>query len=206
MAENEKQRIVWAELIRKLTQNSISLWVLIGIVGFGVALLFTGNEKYNTNSKSLSINNQSLSSNSNESSLQNGEVSIEKQLADELAETLSSIEGVGLVKVKVNLRSQSRKIWERQIHTNKRTSQEQGGINTEDETNNELVFAKDRDGYDRPILKEELAPEIEGIIVVAEGAQDIKLKRLLIETVMTVLGVPAHRVIILPGKMQEVAK
>lgn len=183
-------------------QKPATLWILLAIAALGVILLMIGSDKGGIiNEKTLPDNE--LSSTEVTEPLAD---SVETKLADELAATLAGIDGVGRVRVKVNLKSQSRKIWERQEHDSKRTSQEQGNINTEADTNNELVFAKDRDGYDRPVLKEELAPEIEGVIVVAEGAQDIKLKRLLIEAVITVLGIPAHRVMVLPGKLDQNSK
>jgi stage III sporulation protein AG len=192
-------RTNWQNILKNATQNRTTLWILLGIVALGIILLLTGNDKGGTTSLKPPPDNQSSLYNAQESTTENS-VSVAQQLSDELARTLEAIDGVGSVKVKVNLRSRSRKIWERQARVNKRVSQEQGAINTEDDSNDELVFAKDRDGSERPVLKEELAPVIEGVIVVAEGAQDIKIKHLLIETVTTVLGIPAHRVMVLPGK------
>jgi len=209
MSENERNknlitsiRAIWQKIFKKYGQKSATLWILLAVTALGVILLMAGSDKGGVINEKTQPDQELNTTEIKETPVD----SVESQLADELAKTLAGIEGVGRVQVKVNLKSQSRKIWERQVHENKRTSQEQGNVNTEADTNNELVCAKDRDGNDRPVLKEELAPEIEGVIVVAEGAQDIKLKCLLIEAVTTVLGVPAHRVMVIPGKVDQDVK
>lgn len=183
------------QVMKKFGQNPASSWVLVVAAALGVILLLAGNDRGGTTNGKLPPENTVQQTKAGEPFTS----SVDKQLADELARTLERIEGVGRVQVKVNLKSQSRKIWERQIRESKRTSQEQNTVTTEDDINNELVFAKNRDGYDQPILKEELAPVVEGVIVVAEGARDVRIKRLLIDAVITILGIPAHRVMVIPG-------
>ena len=85
----------------------------------------------------------------------------------------------------------------------KRVDQQQGVVNTQEDTSEELVFAKDRDGRDAPVLKEELAPEIQGVVVVASGATNGYVRQLLTETVMTILGLPAHRVLVISGEKED---
>ena len=185
---------IWRNILKKYGQNPVSSWILIAIAALGVILLLTGNDKQTNTGGTIPSN----PAQQNETSkISTG--SVDMELANELAHTLARIEGVGRVQVKVNLKSRSRKIWERQIHESKRTSQEQNTVTTEDNINNELVFAKNRDGYDQPVLKEELAPEVAGVIVVAGGARDARVKRILIDAVTTILEIPEHRVIVIPG-------
>lgn len=208
MAENDQRNNmdtqawvggIWQNIMKKFGQNPATSWVLVAIAALGVILLLSGNDKGTATNGKIPPDNPARQTEVNEASAR----SVDKQIADELARTLERIEGVGQVQVKVNLKSRSRKIWERQVRESKRTSQERNTVTTEDDINNELVFAKDRDGYDQPVLKEELAPVVEGVIVVAEGARYVGLKRLLIEAVTTILGVPAHRVIVIPGTFNQ---
>ncbi|MGE5583479.1 MAG: hypothetical protein ACM3X9_13235 [Bacillota bacterium] len=172
-----------------------SLWVMLGLIGLGLALLLSGNEKGNPSKvgpQPEAINEESTAA-----------LATRRQLESELAKTLETISGVGTVRVELNLKSSGRKIWERHSRTNKRVSQEQNSVNTEEDNSDELVIAKGVDGREAPVLKEELAPVIQGVIVVASGARDVRIKELLTNTVMTVLGLPAHRVMVIPGENYE---
>lgn len=181
---------VWTYFRKK----PVSIWLLLGLIGFGVVLLTGGNPRQDY-AKEFTGHPQVETGDP----LPNTE-SDEERLEKELTETLMKITGVGEVRVDINLKAGNRKIWERQTRTSKRVNQDQGIVNTEESVNDELVFAKDREGRDLPVLKEELAPEIEGVVVVATGAGDSYLRKLLTDTVTTILGLSGHRVLVIPGK------
>lgn len=191
---NEGKESALNELLACFRVKPVSIWIMLGLVGLGIALLMGGgareqysNEKVDRGqgeTKDFPVNTESD----------------EARLERELTKTLTGIVGVGEVRVDINLKADNRKIWERQARTSKRVNQDQEMVNTEESASDELVFAKDRDGRDSPVLKEELAPEIEGVVVVATGANDGKVRKLLTDTVTTILGLPDHRVLIIPGK------
>jgi stage III sporulation protein AG len=184
------------EIFQNFQKNPVSLWILLGVLGLGLVFLVNGNDKGTSGVKQTPV--QTTISDAPEENSISGEVRLER----ELTRTLQAIKGVGTVRVDLNLKAGNRRVWERQSHINKRVVQEQGSINTEESTTDDMVFAKDRDGRDTPILKEELAAEIQGVIIVASGASDSKVKLLLTNTVMTILGLPAHRVLVIPGEKQ----
>ena len=186
---------VWQHIQRK----PASLWLLLGMVGLGLCLLLSsnGNEIVTRKTPTTQL--------STPEKLESGYNGAEERLEAELTKTIEAIVGEGNVRVDVNLKSGSRKVWERQTRTTKRVAQETASVNTEENNDDELVFAKDRDGRDSPILKEELAPEVQGVIIVIAGAQDSRVKKMLTDTVMTILGLPAHRVMIINGEAQREA-
>lgn len=192
-----KKRFHWNEMLKKMNQNPLSSWVLLGLALCGLILLFWGKEPAAKQSPSREEAGlaQSAAAPETESARE------QRRLEEELTHTLSLIDGVGAVKVDITLKSGGRRVWERQMHSNKRTSQEQGGDNREEESSDELVLAKDRDGRDAPVLKEELAPEIQGVLIVASGARDGRVREMLASTVMTVLDLPAYRVMVIPGEV-----
>ncbi len=177
-----------------LQTKPTSAWILIGLIGVGTVLLTSGNPR------GVFLEEAANENRSKTEVLKPVQESDEERLERELTKTLSGITGVGEVRVDINLRVGNRKIWERQARTSKRVSQDQGTVNTEESASDELVLAKDREGRDSPVLKEELAPEIEGVVVVAAGAHDSRIRKLLTDTVKTVLGLPGHRVLVIPGK------
>lgn len=185
-----------SEILKNYQQKPTIFWVLLGLTALGVILLLSsGNER------------PVVPQNESTDLIRNGtkvdrSYSVEEHLESELTKTLEQISGAGKVRVDLILKSGNRRVWERQNQTSKRVSQEQGVINTEESNNEELVFAKDRDGQDNPILKEELAPEIQGVVIVASGASNSRVKELLTETVMIILGLPAHRVLVTSGRAE----
>lgn len=191
---NEMNRFNFHGVWTYFRKKPVSIWMLLGLIGFGVVLLTSGNPRQDY-SKEFTDHRQ----------VETGEhlpqtESDEERLEKELTETLMKIAGVGEVRVDINLKAGNRKIWERQTRTSKRINQDQEIVNTEESVNDELVFAKDREGRDLPVLKEELAPEIEGVVVVATGAADSYIRKLLTDTVTTILGLSGHRVLVIPGK------
>lgn len=177
------------------SQKPVSFFFILILAGVGVVLLVAGNGSTPVSNRTAVPTGTTTPANTG------GMVeSIESRMESDLQRTLEGIAGVGAVTVDLDLKTKNRMVWERQTQTSKRVTQEQTGVNTEESSEDQLVFAKGSDGIDRPVLKEELAPEILGVVVVAEGADDSRVKQLLTETVMTVLGIPAHRVLVVPGE------
>lgn len=183
------------QLFRKFQNNPGSLWFLLGLVGMGLFLLVGGNSRSVAPSQVAAPAKAESGSGGIA-----GDLAGEQQLENDVARILKQVSGVGRVKVDVTLKTASRKVWERQSRNTKRVAQQQGEMDSEESSSDELVLAKTREGTDTPILKEELAPEVQGVLVVAEGATDSRIKQLLTQTVMTILDLPAHRVMIIAGK------
>ncbi|MCL6590519.1 MAG: hypothetical protein K6U80_11240 [Firmicutes bacterium] len=183
------------DILKNLSKKPMSFWLLLGLAVVGILLVINGNPE------TPKIPGTPVAGQSQTPGAELSETApVETRMEKELTATLSAIAGAGKVRVKLNLKSKRRMIWERQAQINKRTSQQEGTVNTEEETNDQLVFAKDSSGGDQPVLKEELAPEIQGVIVIASGAGDVTIRQLLTTTVVTVLDIPPHRVIVLPGE------
>ncbi len=176
----------------ELKEKPTTLWLLLGALAFGVVLLMTGNDA----PRKAELQPQSLA--------QSGvALNDEERLERELTRTLEQIAGAGKIRVDLNLKSENRSVWERQTRSNKRVSQDKGSVQTEEDTNDELVLAKSNDGRDTPVLKEKLGPEIQGVIVVASGAADPRVRQILTDTLTTILNLPAHRVLVIAGRSTQ---
>jgi stage III sporulation protein AG len=180
----------------KFGNNQVLNWLLLGIIALGLIFLI-GDERKETKGNQTS---ESLSNQTGPDPETVREPTAEIQLEQEITRILSGIAGVGTVQVDISLKTARRNLWERQTRVSKRVSQQKEELNTEESSSDELVFAKSREGSDTPILKAELAPEVPGVLVVASGARESGVKRLLTETVMTVLDLPVHRVMVIAGK------
>lgn len=122
-----------------------------------------------------------------------------KNLEYQLSDILSKINNAGDVSVMITLKSGSEIVPAKdetvadKITDEKDTS---GGTRTINETNtaDKVVFQNQTGGESKPLIVKQINPEIKGVIVVAEGAKDAKVKLLISQAVQTVLDVPAYRV------------
>lgn len=128
----------------------------------------------------------------------------ERNLERDLEAILSQVEGVGEIKVKVNLESGKQYQYAYNESKEKNIVEEkdqQGGtrITTNLKDSQEIVTIQENGGQ-KPVVLKELRPPVKGVMVVAQGAEDSLVKANLIEAVQTVLEIPAYKVMVLPRK------
>jgi stage III sporulation protein AG len=124
---------------------------------------------------------------------------LEKSLEEKIAINLESIKDVGKTKVMVTYTSGFRKEFARDESLTKRTSEEtdkDGGSRktVEITETNHLVLA----GNANPLLVIEQRPEVAGVLVIAEGASDPKIRELIFEAVKTLLNVQPSKISVVP--------
>lgn len=128
----------------------------------------------------------------------------EKKYQTELKEALETIAGVGEVSVVVNVDATERKIFEKNTNTQSQTTDEidqQGGKRTVEDLSKDEQLVIIREGEKEiPIITETRKPAIRGVLVVAGGADNVQVKKWIIEAVTRTLDVPSHQVSVLPKK------
>jgi stage III sporulation protein AG len=87
--------------------------------------------------------------------------------------------------------------------TSRRTEEKDGGgtvrVTEEKQESVQAVMARPG-GQDQPVVSRQEAPEIAGVLVVASGARDPRVCEMLARSVQTLLGLPAHRVQVVPSR------
>ncbi|UKS63977.1 stage III sporulation protein AG [Rossellomorea marisflavi] len=128
----------------------------------------------------------------------------EEHYKNQLKEALDQIVGVSEAHVVVNVEATESKVFEKNAtQSNQKTDEvdKQGGERSIQESNKEEQIVIIRDGEKEvPIIKETKKPKVSGVLVVAKGADNIQLKKWIIEAVTRTLDVPSHRVSVLPKK------
>lgn len=124
------------------------------------------------------------------------------ELEDQLSEILGLVQDSGRVSVMITLKSTSEIVPALDKTSSDKVTNEndtEGGTRIINETNTQdkVVFMNEQGGNSKAFVIKELNPEIKGVIVVAEGAKNPKVKLKLSEAVQTVLDIPAYRVSIL---------
>ncbi|AQS58497.1 hypothetical protein [Desulforamulus ferrireducens] len=128
----------------------------------------------------------------------------EEYLANKLCSMLEEVEGAGKVKVTVRLDTSTQTEYAVNKSMGKKTTQEKdqsGGtrVLTEDTDTDQLVLVT-RNGEETPVMSREIAPSIAGVLVVAEGAHDPRVKAQLFRATQVALGVESHKVIVMARK------
>ena len=128
-----------------------------------------------------------------------------KFLESRLEEIFQNVAGAGEVKVMLTL-SQGREVIIAENTTmteERRTETDAGGILREQQDNHyqgSKIIITDRDGTQRPLVLKEIEPRVEGVIIVAQGGDDIIVRDALIRAAQAVLGVQIHKVQVLRMK------
>ncbi len=134
-----------------------------------------------------------------------GAYEYEENIEKQLAHILSKIDSAGKVSVMITYKSSKELIMDKDKSKNDKITNEKdndGGTRVINElvTNDKTVTVNEQGGNSKAVVTKEINPEIKGVIVVAEGAKDVKVKRKLTDAVQTVLDIPAYRVMVLETK------
>ena len=119
-------------------------------------------------------------------------------LESRLKEALSQMSGVGDVTVMITLKSSAEKVVEKDVAvTNEAVSESdsQGGARTtHNSTHGETTVYNDGSSQSQPYVSKELSPQIEGVVVIAEGGADSVVKQNITEAVQALFGIDTHKI------------
>ncbi len=122
---------------------------------------------------------------------------VSSSIEEKLQETLSKIEGAGQVQVMITYESSAEIVPAVSVDTQTSTTTDEGEdgtskTNTEN-TQSEIVTVNGSEGGSALVLKEK-SPPVKGVIVVAQGADDIRVKLSLLSAVETILNISPDQV------------
>ncbi|NLX62880.1 MAG: sporulation stage III protein AG [Tissierellia bacterium] len=177
------------EYLKKTNNNQFIRNILIVFI-IGIMILIFADIMNTGKNKRVDINE-----NKNEESVYSVPSDYSTYLERKLEDILSQLKGVGEVKVMITLEETTEIVPAFNTTKNNETTKEtdsQGGtreIIREDMT---IQLVTGEEGS--PIVLKEIKPTIKGVIVIAEGAEDLHVKEILYEAVKTALGIPGNRV------------
>lgn len=161
----------------KLFVNKKFLYIIILICAGIVLFCFTfDNSKKVTSSQETT----SLSSYKNE-------------LTSELCSILSKIDGVGKVNVMITFDTDTNT---EVVYNIKETSSNSSQNSSNSTISKDAVMMKDGNVNVPYTIKNEI-PNIKGVLIVAQGAEDENVKKKIKDAVVTVLKIPAYRAVVL---------
>ena len=183
-----------------------NLW-LIGLAALGIVmLLFSGTSRVKTEEKTPGRSELTVTAPSELA--KNGMSAEEEKISKKLCEMLRQVEGAGRVEASVRLSGSTREEYAVNTTTGKKTTQERdqtGGtrLTTEDTSSGQLVMNRSGTGGEQPVVEREAAPQVAGVLVVAEGASEARVKAKLFEATRVALGIEPQKIMVLPMERRE---
>ncbi|MFC0214202.1 stage III sporulation protein AG [Paenibacillus chartarius] len=128
----------------------------------------------------------------------------EKAYESQLTDILQKMVGVGEVEVLVTIDSTEESAVEKNLKNSQQVTNEkdQAGASrniTEVTSSGEVVLYQ-VSGAQQPLVTKYIKPKIRGVLVVAKGAENAAVRKMIAEAVERGLDVPAHRISIMPRK------
>ena len=194
---------------KKLTRNTIVFRFVIAAVLVGVLIIMLGNylnlgSKVSTPTLVQDIVNSPQideSSSNQDSPFSTIETTLEQRTKDILEKMI----GVGKVNVLITVESTEEQIIEQNKNESKSITQEtdkNGGIREITTTTNDgqVVFLE-TGGKQEPVITKVINPRIRGVLIVAEGAEDATVRKLIIQAVEKGLNVHQSKISVVPSKI-----
>jgi stage III sporulation protein AG len=130
----------------------------------------------------------------------------ERELERRLEEAFAAVEGVGRVRVLVNLSADKETVYASDINQNESFTREndgQGGSreSRSKQSQEKMVTIKDTSGMERPLVIKESTPKVTGVAIIAQGGDNAFVKDALTKAACTVIGIEANKVQVL--KMRQ---
>jgi len=122
----------------------------------------------------------------------------------ELKDILEKIVGVGEVSVMVTIESSEEVIVERDVNsrnqTTKEVDREKATREIQEVSKDERVVLVQGQQGEHPIVVKKIAPRVRGVLVVAKGAESMRVKSWIADAVHKALHVEPHKISILPKR------
>lgn len=127
---------------------------------------------------------------------------LEEEMENRLERILGQIQGAGKVSVNISLASGPTYEYATNVMANSKTTKEEvnGGSRVIDESIEEgkLVITRGQNSNEAPVVIREQKPEVQGVLVVAEGAGNPNVRMELGRAVETALGISSYQVHVVP--------
>ena len=184
---------------KKLNFKDKNTWVILGIFGVLLLVIAMPVEKAQKKDSGMTQTQPAAEDETAESGRERADDSI-AELESRLEETLSLIDGAGQVRVMITMKDTGEKVVEKDITC--RTDAASGGSQNTEQSQSSVYT---RDGNtETPYISNEMTPQVEGVLVVAQGGGNSMVKQNILQSVMALFPLEAHKITIVKMSMQEV--
>lgn len=178
-------------LLKNVGKDKILIIIMVGILFIVISL------PTKSSNSSSSSNAAITTSNTNTVNTTDYEENLEKKIESLLTE----VQGVGKVKVMVTLKASSEKILVSEDtfsdKTVKATDSDGGVSESLEKSGAQKYVTSDTGNGNQPYVSQEKAPEVEGVMVIAEGGSDSMVVANITNAIAALLAVPVHKIQVL---------
>ena len=180
------------DFMQKIKEKKLkrSDWLILGLAGILILIIALPTDTEEKKQAEKSKENISKENNTMEASKDE----IERKLED----ILEKIDGAGDVKVMITYQDSGTQVVEKDKNTSENSLEESdstGGVrSTKEQQLQESTVYEDADAGNTPFVSKELLPKVEGILIVASGGDNQKVKQNISEAVLALFQVEAHRI------------
>ena len=193
------QKVNWKEWVEKGKKIGVIRLGLLIVAGLVLLIAsFDGKEEHKTQTQ---ISTQNEEKQSEEQQLNTYIENMETRLTN----VLSQVDGIGKVQVMITAKATQEKVVLKDAPYKKTTVKEEdstGATRESKETTSEegTILEKQQDGNESPYITKELQPEIEGVVVIAEGAAQKQIEAEINDAVVALFSVPSHKIKVMKMK------
>ena len=189
------------KLLKEITSSDRLFIGIVALIAIGMSLIYFGKGSVVPTQGVLPKTSQTTATASLTPTTKIG--ALEKELESKLQANLLQMEGAGKVQVSVSLATGLRTEFAQNENVTKRTSKETdkvGGVRetTEVTQNSQVVMPG---GSSQPVMVMEDRPEVAGVLIIAEGARDAKVREGIHNAVQTLLSIPGAKITVVPMTM-----
>ncbi len=206
------KKINWKQTF--LNKNNLLVMILLGVLLMVIALPVdklgkkekntdTGEKLFSTEVSTMTSPAEMVSSDVEQSEeVQN--LSYVEEMEEKVSDILSKTEGAGRVEVVITLRTSTEKVIEKDFPTMRSQTEEQdqnGGsrIISSTDSKEQTIYSTQGNNAEPYVIKT-LSPEVEGVLILAEGAGDGTVSQNLSEAAQVLFGIEAHKVKVIKMK------
>lgn len=177
-------------------------WLIIVLVGILFCVISLPVEKEKTKSGLLDTSNTILEK---EQMFDIEETDYAARWEEKLEENLRCVEGAGKVRVLINLKESEEQILARDGREESSDTVEEdaaGGSRhvSESRTDKAVIRTVDERGQNVPLVVKTISPSVEGVVVIAQGADQARVRRDIIEAIQVLFDVDMNRISIIKMK------
>ncbi len=125
--------------------------------------------------------------------------SYQKRVERQLEQMLSAMEGVGKAEVMITLKDEGESVVEKDMtrteeHTTEQENQGSSRENSSISIQEESLYTKDGSQNEIPFVTKEKNPQVEGVLVVAEGGGNVQVVKNISEAILALFPIEAHKI------------
>ncbi len=176
------------EKLKKIPKNQILIGGLLGVLLLVIAIPVDSGKK-KAEETTNTEQEKEVSGDTNEGIY-------ERKMERRLTEVLEKMDGVGKVEVMITLKDNGENVVEKDTSISSQNTQEgeNGTMQSQTQSQEETVFSQPQGSGQEPFVSKEVTPQIEGILVVAEGGENSVVVKNISDAVLALFPVEAHKI------------